>query len=137
MQPIGKPRALEHPFLRPAFSWLPALPRFMTCPPRTGRRCRVTAGICFGIVLLFALGAPPAEADPAPVNAPGLFETGGSFTAWIADSVIVSIAIWLLTASAWTVGMTLGSATLLGLSAWSWLVPAIYYFLLSHFDESW
>jgi eukaryotic-like serine/threonine-protein kinase len=55
---------------------------------------------------------------------------GARFTAWIADSVIVSITIWLLTASAWTVGMTLGSATLLGLSAWSWLVPVIYYFVL-------
>ena len=55
---------------------------------------------------------------------------GTRFTAWIADSVIVSITIWLLTVSAWTVGMTLGSATLLGLSAWSWLVPVTYYFVL-------
>ena len=55
---------------------------------------------------------------------------GARFTAWVADSVIVSITIWLLTASAFTVGMTLGSATLIGLSAWSWLVPVIYYFVL-------
>jgi len=55
---------------------------------------------------------------------------GARITAWIADSVIVSITIWLLTVSALTLGMTLGSATLIGLSAWSWLVPVIYYFVL-------
>jgi hypothetical protein len=63
-----------------------------------------------------------ADALPSP--------PGARFTAWIADSVIVSIATWLLTASASTAGMTLGSATLIGLSAWSWLVPVIYYFVL-------
>ncbi len=58
---------------------------------------------------------------------------GARFTAWIADSVIVSITIWLLTSSAWTVGVTLGSAgsaMLLRLSAWSWLAPVIYFFVL-------
>ena len=56
---------------------------------------------------------------------------GARFIAWIADSVIVSIMIWLLMSSAWTVGVTLGSATtLLRLSAWSWLVPVIYFFVL-------
>src|SRR5688572_20972119 len=48
---------------------------------------------------------------------------GARVIAWIADSAIVTIMIWLLTFSVWTVGMTLGSATLIGLSAWSWLVP--------------
>ena len=56
---------------------------------------------------------------------------GARFIAWIADSVIVSITIWLLMTSAWTVGMTLGSgAMLLRLSAWSWLVSLIYYLVL-------
>ncbi|HEU4926912.1 MAG TPA: protein kinase [Vicinamibacterales bacterium] len=55
---------------------------------------------------------------------------GARFTAWIADSVIVSITIWLITVSALTVGMTLGSATVIGVAAWSWLVPVIYYFVL-------
>ena len=56
---------------------------------------------------------------------------GARLIAWIADSAIVSIMIWLLMSSAWTVGVTLGSATtLLRLSAWSWLAPVIYYFVL-------
>ncbi len=56
---------------------------------------------------------------------------GARFIAWIADSVIVSMMIWLLVSSAWTVGVTLGSATtLLRLSAWSWLASVIYYFVL-------
>jgi eukaryotic-like serine/threonine-protein kinase len=56
---------------------------------------------------------------------------GPRFVAWIADSVIVSIMIWLLVSSAWMVGVTLGSATtLLRLSAWSWLAPVIYFFVL-------
>ena len=39
--------------------------------------------------------------------------------------------IWLLMSSAWTVGVTLGSATtLLRLAAWSWLAPVIYYLVL-------
>src|SRR5215204_5965282 len=67
---------------------------------------------------------PYASADDVPSP------LGPRLLAWIADSVIVSITIWLLTASAWTVGMTVGSATLLGLPAWSWLVPVIYYFVL-------
>ena len=56
---------------------------------------------------------------------------GVRFNAWIADSVIVSITIWLLMTSAWTVGVTFGSGTmLLRLSAWSWLVSLIYYLVL-------
>ena len=56
---------------------------------------------------------------------------GARLIAWIADSVIVSITIWLLMSSAWTVGVTLGSAAmLLRLSAWSWLVSVIYYLVL-------
>ena len=56
---------------------------------------------------------------------------GARLIAWIADSVIVSTTIWLLTSSAWTVGVTLGSATtLLRLAAWSWLAPVIYYLVL-------
>jgi hypothetical protein len=51
--------------------------------------------------------------------------------AWIADAVIVSIMIWLLVSSAWMVGVTLGSAaTPLRLTAWSWLAPVIYFFVL-------
>jgi eukaryotic-like serine/threonine-protein kinase len=56
---------------------------------------------------------------------------GPRLIAWIVDSVTVSILIWLLVSMAWTVGVTLGSATtLLRLSAWSWLVPVIYYLVL-------
>ena len=64
-----------------------------------------------------------ADEVPAPL--------GARFIAWIADSAIVSIMIWLLVSSAWMVGVTLGSATtLLRLSAWSWLAPVIYFFVL-------
>ena len=60
---------------------------------------------------------------------------GARVIAWIADSVIVSIMTWLLVSSAWTVGVTLGSATtLLRLSAWSWLASVIYYLVL---EGSW
>lgn len=56
---------------------------------------------------------------------------GPRLIAWIADSVIVSIMIWLLVSSAWMVGVMLGSvATLLRLAAWSWLAPVIYFFVL-------
>ena len=56
---------------------------------------------------------------------------GARLIAWIADSAIVSIMIWLLVSSAWTVGVTLGSATtLLRLSAWSWLASVIYFLVL-------
>ena len=64
-----------------------------------------------------------AHEVPAPL--------GTRLLAWIADSVILSTTTWLLTSSAWTVGVTLGSATtLLRLAAWSWLAPVIYYLVL-------
>jgi eukaryotic-like serine/threonine-protein kinase len=64
-----------------------------------------------------------ADEVPAPL--------GARFIAWIADSVIVSIMTWLLVSSAWTVGVTLGSATtLLRLAAWSWLASVIYFLAL-------
>jgi eukaryotic-like serine/threonine-protein kinase len=51
--------------------------------------------------------------------------------AWIADSVVVSILTWLLMSGFWIAGVTLGSAaTLFRLAAWSWVVPAIYFFVL-------
>ena len=68
---------------------------------------------------------PYVSADdvPAPL--------GTRLIAWIADSVIVAIMIWLLVSSAWTVGVTLGSATtLLRLAAWSWLSSVIYFLVL-------
>jgi hypothetical protein len=55
---------------------------------------------------------------------------GPRLMAWIADSASVSIMIWLLVSSAWTVGVTLGSATLLRLAAWSWLSSLIYFVVL-------
>ena len=57
---------------------------------------------------------------------------GVRFIAWIADSVIVSIMIWLLMASAWMVGIGLGTATitLFRVAAWSWLAPVIYFVVL-------
>jgi hypothetical protein len=67
---------------------------------------------------------PYGSADEAPAP------LGARLTAWIADWVIVSMLIWLLMFSAWTVAVTHGSTTLLRLSAWSWLVPVIYYFVL-------
>jgi hypothetical protein len=64
-----------------------------------------------------------AHEVPAPL--------GTRLIAWIADSAIVSVMVWLLVSSAWTVGVTLESATvLLRLSAWSWLAPVIYYLVL-------
>ena len=64
-----------------------------------------------------------ADEIPAPL--------GTRLIAWIADWAIVSIMIWLLMSSAWTVGVTLESAALLiRLSAWSWLAPVIYFFVL-------
>ena len=56
---------------------------------------------------------------------------GTRLIAWIADSAIVSVMVWLLVSSAWTVGVTLESAALLlRLSAWSWLASVIYYLVL-------
>ncbi len=56
---------------------------------------------------------------------------GTRLIAWIADSAIVSMMVWLVVSSAWTVGVTLESATtLLRLGAWSWVVGVIYYFVL-------
>jgi hypothetical protein len=64
-----------------------------------------------------------ADEVPAPL--------GSRFIAWIADLVIFSIMTWLLVSSAWTVGVTLGSATTpLRISAWSWLVPVLYFFVM-------
>jgi hypothetical protein len=64
-----------------------------------------------------------AEEVPAPL--------GARLIAWIADWAIVSVMVWLLVSSAWTIGATLESATtLLRLSAWSWLAPVIYYLVL-------
>jgi serine/threonine protein kinase len=88
------------------------------------RRClaKAPAGRPQSYAELADLLRPHGSADdvPAPL--------GARFIAWIADSVIVSVAIWLLMTSAWTVGVTLGSGTmLLRLSAWSWLVSLIYY----------
>ncbi|HYN09583.1 MAG TPA: protein kinase [Vicinamibacterales bacterium] len=70
---------------------------------------------------------PYGSADEAPSP------LGARLIAWIADSAIVSIMIWLLISSTWMVGVTLGSAgsaILLRLSAWSWLAPVIYFFVL-------
>jgi hypothetical protein len=65
----------------------------------------------------------PADEVPAPL--------GARLVAWIADSLIVSLTIWLFVYSTWTAVM-LGSAsvTLLHLAAWSWLAPVLYYLLL-------
>jgi serine/threonine protein kinase len=64
-----------------------------------------------------------ADEVPAPL--------GTRFLAWIVDSFIVSIIVWLLASSAWMVGVTLGSAnTPLRFSVLSWLAPVIYYFVL-------
>jgi serine/threonine protein kinase len=64
-----------------------------------------------------------ADEVPAPL--------GTRLIAWIADSAIVSVMVWLLVSSAWTVGVTFESATtLLRLSAWSWVAPVIYYLVL-------
>jgi eukaryotic-like serine/threonine-protein kinase len=64
-----------------------------------------------------------ADEVPAPL--------GVRLIAWIADSVFVSIMTSLLVSSAWTVGVTLGSAaTLFRVLAWSWLAPVIYFFVL-------
>ena len=70
---------------------------------------------------------PYGSADEAPSP------LGARLIAWIADSAIVSIMIWLLMSSTWMAGVTLGSAgsaMLLRLSAWSWLAPVIYFFVL-------
>jgi hypothetical protein len=67
-----------------------------------------------------------ADEVPAPLTA--------RFVAWIADSVIVAIMTGLLVSLASTVGVTLGSATPLRLSVWSWLAPVIYFFVL---EGSW
>jgi eukaryotic-like serine/threonine-protein kinase len=64
-----------------------------------------------------------ADDVPAPL--------GPRAVAWIADLMIFSIITWVLVSSAVTVGVTLGSAsTPLRLSAWSWLVPLIYFFVM-------
>ena len=93
-------------------------------------------------VVLRCLAKAPAGRPQSYAELAGLLRPYGSanevpsplgkrLSAWIADSVIVSITIWLLMTSAWTVGVTLGSGTmLLRLSAWSWLVSLIYYLVL-------
>ena len=64
-----------------------------------------------------------AQEVPAPL--------GTRLIAWIADSAIVSVMVWLLVSLVWTIGVTLESAALLiRLSAWSWLAPVIYYLVL-------
>ena len=64
-----------------------------------------------------------ADEVPAPL--------GARVIAWIADLVIFSIMTWLLVSAAWTLGVTLGSATTaLRFSAWSWLVPVLYFFVM-------
>ncbi len=90
-------------------------------------RClaKVPAGRPQSYAELTDLLRPYLSADevPAPL--------GSRFIAWIADSLIVSITIWLLVSSAWMVGVTPGSAaTLLRLAAWSWLAPLIYFFVV-------
>jgi hypothetical protein len=58
---------------------------------------------------------------------------GARLIAWIADSGIVAVMHWLLAASTWMAGVTLGSASPAGLlqfAAWLWLVPVLYYFVL-------
>ena len=57
---------------------------------------------------------------------------GARVIAWIADSAIVSIMLWLLVSATWMVGVTLGSAAtlLLRLTAWSWLASVIYFLVL-------
>jgi uncharacterized RDD family membrane protein YckC len=63
----------------------------------------------------------------AEVRAP----LGPRFVAWIVDSVIVWIVIWLLVSVAFMAGVNIASpATPLRLSSLSWLTPLIYFFVL-------
>ena len=98
---------------------------------------RGLAAVVLRCVAKTPAGRPQSYAELADLLRPyrsaneGPSPLGVRFVAWIADSVIVSITIWLLIISAWTVGVTLGSGTiLLRLSEWSWLVSLIYYLVL-------
>jgi hypothetical protein len=107
--------------------------------PRVLRR-EIPRGLA--AVVLRCLAKPPAGRPQSYAELADLLRPYGSadevpsplgarFTAWIADSMILSITIWLFTTSAWTLGVTLGSATtLFRPSAWSWVVPVIYYLVL-------
>ena len=55
---------------------------------------------------------------------------GPRFIAWIIDSVIVALMIWLLVSSAWMLGVHLVPTAPLRMMALSWLAPVIYFFVL-------
>jgi hypothetical protein len=64
-----------------------------------------------------------ADEDASPL--------GARVIAWIADSVIIAILMWLLASTTWAVGLTFESAiTLLRVAAWSWLSSVIYFLVL-------
>jgi eukaryotic-like serine/threonine-protein kinase len=66
-------------------------------------------------------------ASAADVPAP----LGPRLIAWIVDSVIVALVIWVLVSAAWTANATLGPVgTPLRLSALSWLAPLVYFFIV-------
>jgi eukaryotic-like serine/threonine-protein kinase len=92
-------------------------------------RClaKIPAGRPQSYAELADLLRPYGSADDAPSP------LGARLIAWIADSAFLSIMTWLLMSSTWMVGVThgsAGSAMLLRLSAWSWLAPVIYFFVL-------
>lgn len=86
MLPIRKERASGDPPSRPDSFPFPAIPCCLACHPRTGRQLRLAARICIGIVLLSALGVPPADAGTMPTRAPSVFETSDPFASWIAQA---------------------------------------------------
>jgi Transglycosylase SLT domain len=83
---IGKQRVLGAAYPRPASFSFPANSCFPMCHRKTNRWCRFAARICVGVALLSALGAHPVDAGTASATAPGAFEAGGPFAAWIAEA---------------------------------------------------
>src|SRR5688500_7509661 len=106
--------------------------------PRALRRDipRGLAGVVLRCLAKAPAGRPRSYAELADLLRPYVSARdvaaplGPRIIASIADSAVLAIMIWVLASSAWTVGVTLGSATLLRLAAWSWLSSAIYFLVL-------
>ena len=109
--------------------------------PRVLRR-DIPRGLAAAVLRCLAktpAGRPQSYAELADLLRPYLSAhevqapIGTRILAWVADSAIVAVMIWLLSSSVWMAGLALGfagPAALSRLAAWSWLASVIYYVAL-------